>query len=998
MNPRVLFPLSLLASVLAAQGVTQPDPVADAWQAFLREQGTPWTAHFSAATGTPYAIYGEGLRVSPPVGALGQASVLAANLLDRYAALLGRGDSRFVETISAKVNQTYVLVYDQTFRGLTVIGGRADVRLHESGVVSMFGSRAAPIPADMATVPGIGEDAAWLAAWRHVEATPPAAPLGVVAPRARLVIWAQVEGAQPTPVRLAWEVNVDQRTPTVVVQRVYVDAQTGRVLEAINQVYECGLGHTHVHGDKEHGDRACSHDDGHGNGASDTVATPPAPGALANVVGNVKSWVNDKLSPLQPLANLDMANIRVSVAGGNVGFTDQNGNFDIPHTGTTPVNVTVGYNGRYMGTITPQQGSVVSLTQSVTPGVPANLQMLTASATDFEWSQPTIYFWVDKIWLWMDNLIVGGAAGKARIATVTATCNRPSTCNAFYSGNTINFYAAGGGCNMTGFSTVVTHEWGHGLDDAFGGISQTDGLSEGWGDMVSILLTGQPIVGQDFTTSGGIVRNALNTFQYPAGGGVHQQGQTWMGFGWTVRNEMIAKFGQQQGADYASRIIVGSIVADATNQPDAVREVFVLDDNDGNLNNGTPNYTELERAARSRSLPFPQRLLVAITHTALTSTETQLTPRIVSADVTAFNGTITSLDVVYDAGAGVQRRPMQRQTGTTFRALLPGTLSPQSVSYHIEARHSTNVTVRVPETGEYSYAVGLEQVFFTENFDTGSVGWTHALVRAQDDWQLGTPGGASGSSGGIAWTDPGAAASGAACWGNDLAIGNFNGAYQPNVTNYLRSPVLDMSGRAGVTLKFKRWLTVQESTFDQARILVNGTQVWVNPAGANNHTLDTAWTDFELLVPQANNNPAVTLEWNLNTNGSVNLGGWAIDDVSLFSFSALPAPVFQYRANPEQPSIGTPSQISLQGAAGAPVVILLSATSGPTNFPGVGNLAVGATFVPVVLGLDGSGNATFPLTAPNALYLIGQALYSQAVQFANNQLTPSNAMVHLFQN
>ena len=49
-------------------------------------------------------------------------------------------------------------------------------------------------------------------------------------------------------------------------------------------------------------------------------------------------------------------------------------------------------------------------------------------------------------------------------------------------------------------------------------------------------------------------------------------------------------------------------MADATNQPDAVREVFLLDDDDGDLNNGTPNYDDLVRAAVKRKLPYPARL------------------------------------------------------------------------------------------------------------------------------------------------------------------------------------------------------------------------------------------------------------------------------------------------------------------------------------------------------------------------------------------------------
>ena len=41
---------------------------------------------------------------------------------------------------------TYILVYDQWYRGLPVIGGRADARINEIGVVALFGSSAVQIP------------------------------------------------------------------------------------------------------------------------------------------------------------------------------------------------------------------------------------------------------------------------------------------------------------------------------------------------------------------------------------------------------------------------------------------------------------------------------------------------------------------------------------------------------------------------------------------------------------------------------------------------------------------------------------------------------------------------------------------------------------------------------------------------------------------------------------------------------------------------------------
>jgi hypothetical protein len=49
---------------------------------------------------------------------------------------------------------------------------------------------------------------------------------------------------------------------------------------------------------------------------------------------------------------------------------------------------------------------------------------------------------------------------------LTANMNIDDTCNAFWDGQTVNFFKSGGGCANTGeIAAVFDHEWGHGLDD-----------------------------------------------------------------------------------------------------------------------------------------------------------------------------------------------------------------------------------------------------------------------------------------------------------------------------------------------------------------------------------------------------------------------------------------------------------------------------------------------------------------------------------------------------
>lgn len=983
MPMRFVTPL-LLSAALAAQATV--DPVADAWQTFLREHGPNWTVHWHPATGTPRAIYGDGLPVSGPIGDARRASEVAALVLEQHAALLGRGESRFVPREVAKSLRVYILTYGQEYRGLPVIGGRADVRLNENGKVAMFGAVAVPVPSGLGTTPRWAPEQALATALRHVDITAMAAPLtGVPAPR--LVVWAQVSRQTRTPVRLAYEVQVEQHEPRLVAGKVYVDAITGDVLEFVDGVYRCSAGHLHVAGRSLPADPRYRGRRGEPNTPEHDA--PPVP---INITGNVKAWLNAGMSPLDPLSNLDLANVQVAVSGGATGYTDANGNFNITHAGTAPVNVTVRLRGRYIGNVTPSQGTAVTLTQSVTPGTPASFQLLTAGAAQFSWSQPTTFYWTDRVYRWMDRLVSGGATGKARIATVTATVNRNATCNAYYTNNTINFYASGGTCNMTAYSTVIAHEWGHGLDDAFGGISQTDGLSEGWGDTIATYLTGQPIVGQNFDTTGGFIRTALNTASYPAGGGVHQQGQTWMGFNWDLRTNLIARLGSTAGIARAEAIVIPTIVADAVDQPAAVLEVFLLDDDDANLNNGTPNYGALQAAALRRNLPHPSFQFANIAHVPIGNTDQQWTPRMVTATITSSQGTIDGAELVFSSLNGTERRQML-PTGVPgeYRGLLAGAPSPQLVTYYIVARHSNGATARMPAVGGFSYIVA--DIHYEDSFDTGAVGWTHGAVAGQDDWQLGAPTGRSGTTSGAFWRDPTAAFSGNNCFGTDLGLAGGDGLYAPNSESFLRSPTIDLTGRTGLFLKYQRWLTVQDANGDLASIRVNGTQVWANPTAY--YVLDGGWLSESIPIPQADNNPAVQLEWRLRSNATLEHGGWAVDDVIVYSVSSPRA--LTYRSGPEQVNNGGQVTAALFGPANMPAVLLVATGNGPINVPGLGQLEVSADFLQVIAGFDASGRLDVPLPIPADPLLRGVALYSQAVSYDGTRLIASNPMINLIQ-
>jgi hypothetical protein len=597
--------ISSLALILylPTVGLSQQVDPQTAWGQFTAANGQGWSVEWNQATGTPSAMFGPGLKLGAPVADLDSARVAAAALLTRYSSLLGKGDSEFIELIGAKAQKVFIFVYDQKFRGLDVISGRADVRINEIGVVAMFGSSAVAIPAGFGVKPRLTATAAKAIA-EGSQLGAPSKRVGLPAPR--LVIWADTASPAPTVATLAWEVQIDER-PVVKVGKVYVDAIGGKVLQFENEVFECGCGTPHVVGgaSRHAAEMARSADLAKLTGPSATGMAPAAPMALT---GKVMAWTNTGHLPTAALKNVPMANLLVTSSAGSA-FTDANGNFSIAYTGTTAVPVTATLTGRHSKRVRVVQGTQMSASASVTPGTSATIQLGTSTMGQFDRAQTTTYYFTDDVNVWLRSLLPASGAQIGRMSAVNPRVNIASSCNAYYTNFTINFYARSSTCANTAYETVVQHEWGHGIDHAFGGISQIDGLSEGWGDLLGTYRSRQPQVGPGFrigSTTG--IRTATNTRTFPAGGAVHQQGQTWMGWAWDLRGYLMTTHGAAAGELLAHKIVVASIAADATNQPRAVREVFILDDDDGNLNNGTPNYKDLEKASLKRKLPYPKRV------------------------------------------------------------------------------------------------------------------------------------------------------------------------------------------------------------------------------------------------------------------------------------------------------------------------------------------------------------------------------------------------------
>ena len=979
--------LSALAPWLAGQQLLQ-----EPCRALEAQIGGTWRQHRHPATGTPEWIYGTGQRLTDWRGSsLTEARRHALQALSTYRELLGLGNAEYREEIGARMGNAWTFTFAQHVRGLRCIGGRADVRIHESGVLSSLGSVAYPVPESFDILPKWDANAAAVQAWLALgevaagQAPPASAP-------AQLVLWTDLIAAAPGPIHLAWEVpihNLD-RAGQGKIGRAYIDAKDGAFLHFQSDRHECGMlcSHRSTLPDP----RTIRRDRAH----------PNQPRLPIPTTVTVQAWTRTAASALAPLSNVPMPGLVVQVPGVGTFTTDAQGQFTANLQAPTTITI-ANLDGIHHAPIQGLQAPQAATT--VLPGQATTIQLLSSAATATEAAHPTVQHWVHSANEWL-RTIVGNGAQMNILDGIAPYVNEQGSCNAWYSGNTIHFYGAGGSCNNMAFSTVVLHEWGHGLDDRFGGISNapSEGLSEGWADLVALYhpAIDAPQMALDWTGSGSQMRSGLNGTLYHTQTEVHAAGEVWMGFGWRVRENLRAAYGTPQAMAISNAIVLGSITANATDQAGAVLQVFLADDDNGNLLDGTPHFAQLAPAAIAKGLPYPGDPGAYLTYTPIANTSNLYEPSELTAVAGASLGSFSQVRVLYSVNGGpIQTRPMIPDGSPSgFHALLPGlTQSPSWITYHIEADHSSGLRLRQPAVLDAAFsavvpALGPFVPFYREDCEHGAPGWTHSANGAtqRDDWQLGVPAGSSGIAGTRAWSDPGPSSSSLA-FGTELGLAG-SGAYGANLDCSLRSPWLDCSSRTNCYLRFRRWLTVQQAPLDRAILRVNGWPVWTNQVATD--LVDSQWQTVEVPIPQANRNPAVQIEWQLASDGALEFGGWNLDDIELGTRNPplLPATL---RLLPEQPTTGTPVQVLVQIDPGQLFVFALGTSAGPTVLPGIPELAVGGAMLTLLGFTDAQGAFATSFSAPGVTSPSGSMWFAQVLALdASQQIVRSNPSRILF--
>jgi hypothetical protein len=651
-----------------------------ATDALAQRYGGGWHVYsWNPQTGTPSAIYGSGAVVAPALLSESDVEATARRELAVNAGVLGVDPANLRLTGTPRGMGKWAAHFQQTYHGIDVWGGRASLTFTEGGRLFVMGAE---------YYSGITVDPAPRYGARQAEGVAQAElPFQAATDRIE-------EGTQlyvlPVPLsetavepHLAWRVKVRTADP-LGVWVTWVDAHDGHILWRYNQI------------------------------------------SFANFLGTDRGVIEPGTycdgQEEQPLAHA-----RVTVSGVGTAYSDENGEWTLSYSGSDPRTVTADLYGPYVN-VNNMAGPDAVFTGTATPGTPL------AVFFDDWVAQPDERDAFDAINDIHDFFMLFAPEFGYVHGQIPCNVSLPQTCNAHWDGYSINFYSEGDGCANTGrIQDVVAHEYGHGIQHAILGYQGTQGLGEGNSDVMGNLVTRDPRVARGFYLGDCYngVRNSDNNLRYPedvVGQGEHAAGRVIAGFHWDLMQGLWTVYGEDQGTVESARLWHYARALELPDtQPEQVFATFVVDDDDGNLENGTPHYPFICEAAQNHHFDCPVVLSgVIIQHTPLMST-TQEGDRELAATIFSTVGPLApdSLWVHCRVDGGAFQPLPLTPTGALdqYRAVIPGLSQPCTVEYYLRA---------VDEAGN----VGVHPADAPTVLHTFDVAYIYDGMEQDDGWAL----------------------------------------------------------------------------------------------------------------------------------------------------------------------------------------------------------------------------------------------------------------------
>ena len=589
-----------------------------------------------------------------------------------------------------------------------------------------------------------------------------------------------------------------------------------------------------------------------------------------DVNGTVSGQASDGMGALEchSAASFALPYAHVEIVGGQSVYADANGNFNIPDNSNGPVTVRSRLEGQFFNLNDNSTNTTPSIT--VSANEPGTVDLLhNPNPSQFSTAAVNCYLHANIV----RDFVLSFEPSFPTINNQTGfniEVNINASCNATYGGNVINFFRNAGGCNNTSIPSVIYHEYGHHLVAVTGnGQGQ---FGEGTGDTVGVLVEDFPGGGIGFFGDcDNPARSAENFRTYPCSGGIHDCGQLISGCVWDTINE-IRKTDPVNARDITAELFFGMLIVRGQMSPGSttigpeVTLIFLeLDDDDGNIGNGTPHYQEIADAFNAHNMMAPELELLAITFP--NGTPDQIAPGGGTQFDVDVQGVISSpvagsgiLHV--DRGSGFEQFGMTANGGASYTAEFPITECGNEVKFYVSFEAVNGAVVTAPQGAPANALVAISAtgllLDFSDSFES-DLGWAVSGNATDGQWERAIP---NNGDRGDPSEDVDVAGLGF-CFVTDN--GNTGGNTNTDVdggSTILTTPVLDATSVADATAfaSYFRW-------FDN------------NDLGPNN--------DDTLLIEISNNGGA---SWtNLETVGPTGAdidGGWVAKQIRIADFVA----------------------------------------------------------------------------------------------------------------
>ena len=468
---------------------------------------------------------------------------------------------------------------------------------------------------------------------------------------------------------------------------------------------------------------------------------------------------------------------------------------------------------------------------------------------------------------------------------VSVTVNiEVGTCNAMSDGNDLYFYAPEDGIceNTARITDVVYHETGHSVhgQSLIPGVGLFEGaLSEGISDYLAATIVGDPKMARGFFLTDEPLRDLDPDgfeWHWPEDTGeAHDEGRIIGGTLWDLRVALAAEMGDAEGIAWTDHIYYEA-TRRASDIPTMYPESLLVDDDDGDLANGTPHGCIIDTVFYAHGL-VGAAILGGRVRTLAAEGDGSLPVELEIHDAqgSCIDLAPTGATLEWRArGSKEAAKLAMTPIADGYAAKIPPQPDGTVIEYRVIADISDGTQASYPENPGlpwYERYYGPVTPIYCTSFETDPVaeGW-----ELFNEWEQGAPAGKSG--------DADKAFDGSSVLGTDLGA-DGDGLYDPMRVSTLRSPTIDIpQGFDEIRLQYQRWLNVEDSFFDQATISVGNATVWTNFDSmqgdqSSTHHRDHEWCFHDIDITSKVKDGSAKLTFQIASDGGLELGGWNID-------------------------------------------------------------------------------------------------------------------------